>query len=1255
MANRNNTGRTKNSHNYRPYDTSNSFVKRFTAKVSEILPQPTSWVSRFFSTNPKLNARDREELDEEEEDEEERQPPNKRLCFSSPDTNDYTHQNNISRLGDIDGDSGEISPIATSSRITISDEPMPGPSGLLPHHFPISSTPAIRSPVIASSISLRDKIPSEQERGVQQQQRDDASDESESTSGCSSLVPGTHPRQEPPTTPSVNLQSSLPASSIGTLRRLSATSTMQKTNTFVNRTSLNLSSSSQPAFDTYVFNNPLNRSGFRKRLLGEDSCFYPGNTTFGGSSARSPSSESLRVVTVKPSPAKRLQQDTIGSSALKILRALEQFSTPVLDAKKMPVRRLVGSVERGKRKAPQPYEELIFPSMPDLLRVKRREREIRAAERIEKATASTSAPAPPNPAVPSTSKTPYSIRVEDPKDKHVGSIKGRDKDKDFESERVPTVNLPNQVKLQLSSLPKLDLKESGRSEKATQKPRSSPPVKTQLFKFSEPLNPLQTNRGSGSMKPTPHEKPLPPSHQMRNPSPNFKPKRKSSEKNPTQSFNVEAKPLEVKGSSRSINDIASGKITSPKTSGNDIFDGSVLADKVSRRKDSSPGPPWECLKCALKNVSSDKKCKSCGLNKGEKPPVLKGFEGFTKPKDTWECKECFVNNKNSVDVCAACSTTKTGKQNVVKFGAFSKVPDIKVNDVIVSLAPLNSVGFGIKTPTGSWECDSCLIKNKKEDLKCVACSAGKPGAKPTEEPKPSFSFGIPSSSSSVQSVSLPNTDSKPAQPQFSFGIPTDTTATKSNSGISFSSEQKKPGETINASVSGTFSSTLSTPSIPVVNSIKKVGGTWECDTCLIQNKMEVTSCVACSSIKPGCIPAEITKPTFTFGIPTATTAIPSPNISNLVSSEQSSTLSSTVISKPTFAFGNTSTEKEVPKSSPAFTFPAANSSNATNEIKPFSFMNSDKPKENEVSKPLVSTNLFSFGNGSKANKTNEMNDEHDDKPTKKRVSFGNPLTSEKSITNEKSEVATFGSLVPSKPAEIVPSSNFAFKPFENNTKVSAPASNSFFTFGAPSETLKVPNQAQPSKPLTFGGGSSESSAIANANSTFGAVDAFKIPETENKPFAFLANSQSGGFSFTNANHPEFGSQSNQTKPNSLTFGQQQQPSTTPSYLFSQPSQEPKPFVCAPAPFSLAVPPSQQPAFSITSAPSQPAPAGLGTTTNSGGFNFSVPVTTTKFDPNIKPTFNFTGGATAPTFNAAPSSAIAERKIKRGTRRLAAPR
>ncbi|XP_014277905.1 nuclear pore complex protein Nup153 [Halyomorpha halys] len=1243
MSKANNSGRTKKSHNYKPYDTSNSFVKRITAKVSEILPQSSSWVSRLFSPAPKINVREREELEEEDEEEEERQPPSKRLCFRSSESNDYTHQNNINRLSDLDRESGEISPILSSRLDTERDRAVPGPSGLHLRNF-VSSTPAVRPTTYESS----------------------------------------------------------PKASPTFVKRTPVVDVKKNAN---KRSSLNLSSSStvnstQPSFDTFVFRNPLNKSGLRPRASLNESCFYPGETTYGGASARvlTVDQPKARVVNVTASPT--LQRDTIGTSALRILKALEQFSTPVLDAKKIPVR--TEGTNLRKRKPPQPYEELIFPSMPELLSLKRREvvsKPITSETEPQPSTSTaaavmvTSAPGLSVPAVPKqvmpapSTNTEYSLRPESTKEGHVGSIKGRQKDEELETERVPELNLPN-VQLTITSLPKFDLKASTEAKFSSQKndtvavsqslPKfkfSDPEILEQIssekvipnlqvsdFKFSEPLASIELNKkipqspSSQNQFPSSDNLNKINTPKMKVHSPNFKLKRKSIEsipkKEPVKIFELKKSPemktgsiLEVfkknNASSEKIETIkhpekslqcSKCKVNYDKKKGKCSCENSV--ESIKHSKDKASETKLEKKKSATVD-NSENKNKSNSLEKGSKPTnaPLKGFEGYKKPADTWECKECFVMNKNSSDACVSCSTPKSGKpQNPVNTltsapAAFTFSSNGSKTDLTKTTTNFVPMVNSIKKPQGQWECNTCLVPNKVDVTSCVACSAPKPGSAPPEKPKPTFSFGIPAASnetggfqfgSNINAQKNDSSNEKPAQ--FSFGSSNEEVK---SSVFKFGTDQKSD------SVPKTNASFP-----PLINSFKKSNDKWECNTCLVQNKNDVSSCVACNAPKPGSNPVEKPKPTFSFGVPNTNLASAS-NVQIGLNSNAQKIETSAV--QPQFTFGSQPDEKKT--TSPIFKF-GTSESKPNNESKPtFTFMNSDKPKGSEAPKPVV-TNLFSFGSNAKESKTDDTSVD-DEKPLKKKVSFGKPLVSEKHISNDTNS-SIFGSVI-SKNND--GSSNFAFptkSPFENNSTASKepakePVSNAFI-FGStePNAVLKPPI-CEPSKPISFSAPPSDTVNLANnehsntQNIFGGSFAGFKPPETESKPFSFMGNTQSnqgGQFTF-NAVAPApaepFGSQ--QPSSGMPMFNQQQQQQAPPApSLFSQQS-EPKPFV-----FGAPPQPQQQPPsfFTFTAAP-QSTGIGAATTPAFGGFaapSNSAPV----FDPNAKPSFNFTGGAT-PSFSA----------------------
>lgn len=58
---------------------------------------------------------------------------------------------------------------------------------------------------------------------------------------------------------------------------------------------------------------------------------------------------------------------------------------------------------------------------------------------------------------------------------------------------------------------------------------------------------------------------------------------------------------------------------------------------------------------------------------------------------------------------------------------------VPVTSSSVSALSASSEGFldldKFKKPEGSWECEVCLVQNKAEATKCIACENAKPGTK----------------------------------------------------------------------------------------------------------------------------------------------------------------------------------------------------------------------------------------------------------------------------------------------------------------------------------------------------------------------------------------------------------------------------------------------------------------------------------------------------------------------------------------------
>lgn len=800
------------------------------------------------------------------------------------------------------------------------------------------------------------------------------------------------------------------------------------------------------------------------------------------------------------------------------------------------------------------------------------------------------------------------------------------------------------MQLKITSLPKFDLKASSTKAKLGSPKNNSvsvpqilpkfkfsepeilekvssekiiPDFHVSTFKFSEPLTSIEQNtktlhspssQNQFTLKDNSDEVNTP---KMKVPSPNFKLKRKSTESNLKKGS---IKNFELKNSS----EMKTGTVI-------EVFkNNNTSLEKVETLKHSEKSS--QCSKCKVNydknkgkcscensvgstkhskdNVSetkldnnrsvvvdnSESKTKSNSLDKVNKTikAPLKGFEGYKKPADTWECKECLVRNKNSSDVCVSCSTPKNGKtQNPVNTlaatpTAFTFLSSGNKTDLTKTATNFVPIVNSIKKPQGQWECNICLVQNKVDVTSCVACNASKPGSAPIEKPKPTFSFGIPAASNQSSgfqfetNTNVQKNDTASEKPsQFSFGGSNEEVK---SSGFKFGTEQKSDSMP---------KTNVSFP--PLINSFKKSSDKWECSTCLVQNKNDVTSCAACNGPKPGTNSVEKPKPTFSFGV-TSTNSTSASNIQIGLNLNTQKIETNAV--QPQFTFGSQPDEKKSTTS--IFKF-GSSEPKVNNESKTtFAFMNSDKPKESEPLKP-VAPNLFSFGSNSKENKTDDTPVD-DDKPIKKKVSFGKPLVSEKRISNDTNS-SIFGGVI-SKNND--GSSNFTFptkSPFENNTTASKetakePAANTFI-FGStePNAVLK-PSLSEPSKPISFIAPPSDTISLANNehsnthNIFGGSFTGFKPPETENKPFSFMGNSQSnqgGQFTFNAVTTPAptepFGGQ--QPSSGMPMFNQQQQQAPLAPSLFSQQS-EPKPFVFG------APPQQQQPPsfFTFTAAPQQ---------------------------------------------------------------------
>ncbi|KAH8409124.1 hypothetical protein KR009_008336, partial [Drosophila setifemur] len=163
-------------------------------------------------------------------------------------------------------------------------------------------------------------------------------------------------------------------------------------------------------------------------------------------------------------------------------------------------------------------------------------------------------------------------------------------------------------------------------------------------------------------------------------------------------------------------------------------------------------------------------------------PLVNGFgEQFKKTSSEWECDMCMVRNKSDVTKCVACESPKPGAK--APAAPFPSAPS-----ALPLIVPSGS-GFGdrFKKSSSAWECDACMLSNKQEASKCVAC----------ETPRKTASTSS-IASSNLMAISAPSASSASG-----FG-----------------------------------------------NAFKPKANTWECQTCLVMNQSSSSECVACQTRNP---------------------------------------------------------------------------------------------------------------------------------------------------------------------------------------------------------------------------------------------------------------------------------------------------------------------------------------------------------------------------------------------------------------------
>ncbi|XP_033224227.1 nuclear pore complex protein Nup153 [Belonocnema kinseyi] len=1114
MAKGSNNLSGRRSHGAKPYDSNNSFVKKVATKVTDLMPQ-RSWISKWFNNSENngemLNDSENAEYEgfaEEVQEAPAAKRPRIRMDVVHPPGTFNIQLRNKSSLNKVDGSKEQFINYDETNEDFL--EPLAaGPSGACRL---VSSTPAIQSDargVSSQRSNLNSVIPSTQDNGVTNG-ADDNSESSESTSGCSSLIPQNN-RQEAPSNTSF-------ASSFANKKRfiddkMNYTNHLQSPRSlFLDTSTRDSLSSRRPSFNSSIMSNTLERSPSLS------SPFYSGNVTFGGANAaglykrsrslfNSNSEYKLKVprrtnVQVKPTNTVDIDSSGISQTAKRILEALEHFSSPILDAKKIPIKNTTNLMNATGRKRTREEQncaspkvglrhmtrELTVPTVPDLLKIRRRQRlqdTTLAARQIVSAQT--------GPLL--TTPSEYRLRTaadDDPKFR--GKLRAKSKRNTLDDETLEPVNLPT-IPLPISTLPRFEIalpeytKSADRSTDKENSFKFASPIRVtdttkslksiNDFTFSNPLNAVEEAAKGSSYDLSTAETVILDSDEsiLSNTSaPNFmwsgstapKLKEKAKPKPKVNEPTVLGVASELK--SGSVNDFLSelrkkakeGEHERNSTPENKEKSSESTIDVEVLNSLQNHNESWECSECLIRNDSTTH-CTSCksskpGLKAKEPPRVfgantiqLKPIENdcfgsqFKLSTDQWECSACMVRNKQSEEKCVSCTTPRPVAK-LTNSGHDS--------DLLKKFKPAGD----------SWECPGCMVRNNGNIMTCPCCNAAKPSSKAGPKKEASKENTLKFNNKSIEGF-------KPAQSTWECPccmVRNAETATicpccKAVKPGTSNASLKKPEENTQGSLQG------------FGDKFKKPIGAWNCDSCLISNKSEATECVACTTAKPGTqksISSSGSSLQFSFGVP--------PKDSG-------------------FKFGIDKADVKSTESAGGFTF---GSEAAFTNVEQFSFGIPKTAKSIEAAKPAE----FTFGQkstentaGFQLNKSSDMvasAEKESNKTEKPKFTFGIPKSDEKKPESsdkiektEKVEKFSFG--IPSAPAATIQA-----------TTASTPG----FKFGSPKSKRPADDEPQ-AKKTAFGGAPTSIQTVSSSTTASPFSSTVTTSQTISSPpsFSFIPN------------------------------------------------------------------------------------------------------------------------------------------------------